>query len=68
MAKIRTSKKLLWKAIRLKCLDCCGNQPGEVRLCPATKCVLWPFRFGKTERACPQCRATGQEGDEDERD
>lgn len=34
------------KAIRRACLDCCGGQPGEVRLCPAIACGLWPFRLG----------------------
>ena len=35
------------KAIRLKCLDCCNNQREEVKLCPCTDCILYPFRFGK---------------------
>lgn len=35
------------KAIRAKCLDCTCQQPLEVRLCPVTKCALWPFRMGK---------------------
>lgn len=35
------------KAIRLKCLDCSGNQPLEVRLCCAVDCALWPFRAGR---------------------
>ena len=34
-------------AIRNKCLDCCCDQAYEVKLCPATKCPLHPFRFGK---------------------
>lgn len=34
------------KAIRAKCLDCCCGQPSEVRLCPATDCFLWSYRFG----------------------
>jgi len=34
------------KAIRLKCMDCCGFQNNEVRNCPATYCALWPFRMG----------------------
>lgn len=34
------------KAIREKCLDCCGNA-NEVKLCPVTDCALYPFRFGK---------------------
>lgn len=34
------------KAIRLKCLDCCVGQTGEVRLCESVNCPLWPFRSG----------------------
>lgn len=34
------------KAIRLKCLDCSDNQPGEVRLCQVRACPLWPLRLG----------------------
>lgn len=35
------------KAIRLKCIDCCGGNTAEVRKCPATHCFLWRFRMGK---------------------
>ena len=35
------------KAIRLKCLDCQGEQRGEVRNCASDDCPLWPFRLGK---------------------
>ena len=35
------------KAIRAKCIDCCGFQINEVRLCTAVNCPLHPFRFGK---------------------
>ena len=35
------------KAIRLKCLDCCGQQWNEVKLCPCTNCPLYHYRFGK---------------------
>lgn len=34
------------KAIRAKCMDCCGQQPSEVRRCTASACPLWPFRMG----------------------
>ena len=34
------------KAIRLKCLDCTCDQPGEVRACPSESCALWPYRMG----------------------
>ena len=35
------------RAIRAKCLDCACYQIGEVRLCEATQCALWPFRAGR---------------------
>lgn len=37
------------KAIRLKCLDCSGDNMAEVRKCPATNCPLWRYRMGKEE-------------------
>jgi hypothetical protein len=33
-------------AIRLKCLDCCGNQRTEVKKCTALLCPLWSYRMG----------------------
>lgn len=38
------------KAIRFKCLDCCGYQSNEVRLCPSTDCPLWRYRTGHEEK------------------
>lgn len=38
------------KAIRLKCLDCCGFQSNEVKECPSKNCPLWRFRMGYEER------------------
>ena len=36
------------KAIRAKCLDCCGGNPSNVRDCTAENgCALFEFRFGK---------------------
>ena len=34
------------KAIRAKCLDCTGEQPKEVRMCPSYYCPIWPYRMG----------------------
>ena len=39
------------KAIRLKCLDCCGGNNAEVRRCPATNCPLWRYRMGNEKKA-----------------
>jgi len=35
------------KAIRLRCLDCCGEQPSEVAKCAFRKCANWPYRYGE---------------------
>ena len=42
-----TTKAAILKDIRVKCLDCCVYQPGEVRKCTVYTCGLWPYRFGK---------------------
>lgn len=34
------------KAIRAKCLDCCGGQPYEVRLCTVVNFPLYAYRMG----------------------
>ncbi len=39
------------KAIRLKCLDCCGGQSAEVRRCPVVHCPLWRYRMGNESKA-----------------
>ena len=37
------------KAIRRKCLDCCGTSR-EVELCRITDCSLHPYRLGRNPR------------------
>lgn len=39
------------KAIRLKCLDCCGGNSAEVRRCPSENCPLWRYRLGSERKA-----------------
>lgn len=34
----------LERAIRAKCLDCCGGMRNEVRDCKLQYCPLWPYR------------------------
>jgi hypothetical protein len=36
------------KAIREKCLDCCGGSVGEVRKCTVTKCLSGRIGSGST--------------------
>ena len=41
------------RALRLRCLDCCGNQVSEVRACTAVRCPAWPFRMGTNPYRAP---------------
>lgn len=34
------------KAIRLKCVDCCGGALSEVKACVCRDCPLWAYRLG----------------------
>ena len=35
------------KAIRAKCIDCCGDDLKEVRECQIKECPLWLYRMGR---------------------
>jgi hypothetical protein len=35
------------KAIRAKCMDCCGGSPAVIRECEIDQCALHPYRMGK---------------------
>jgi hypothetical protein len=45
--RVMAGDKCPTKAIRLKCIDCCGYEESEVNKCHLESCPLWPFRFGK---------------------
>ena len=49
------------KAIRAKCLDCCGGFAPEVRRCEVTSCALHPYRMGHR----PKLEAETEETEED---
>ncbi len=42
------------KAIRAYCLGCMCGQANEVKLCPITKCELYPYRFGTNPNYKPK--------------
>jgi hypothetical protein len=44
------------KAIRAKCMDCCGEVSSEVRKCVMTTCALWPLRMGSVPRGLSEAR------------
>ena len=46
------------KAIRLKCLDCSGNNPYEVTECPIDTCPLFEYRSGHN----PKRKGVGGKG------
>ena len=35
------------KAVRAKCLDCCGGNKSVIPVCGIPNCPLYPFRLGK---------------------
>lgn len=35
------------RAIKLRCIDCCGGSYSEVKVCPSVNCALYPFRTGR---------------------
>ena len=37
------------QAIHQKCIECCNDQPHEVRKCESTRCALWRYRTGREE-------------------
>ncbi|MBR2798967.1 MAG: hypothetical protein IKE17_14670 [Clostridia bacterium] len=43
----------LERAIRAKCLDCCGGMRNEVRDCKLQYCPLWPYRGAGGEVCFP---------------
>lgn len=42
------------KAIRLKCLDCSGGSPAEVKKCAILKCPLWRWRLGHEDKTADE--------------
>lgn len=38
-------------AVKRYCLWCCGDQPKEVKLCPAEDCPIHPLRQGKRQES-----------------
>ena len=47
---VKVTKKVLWRAIRDNCLDCCCDDFAEVRFCSVPTCKLRPYRFGRTPK------------------
>ena len=41
------TKKPSLRVIRLRCIDCCAGNYGEVKKCEAIECPSWPYRTGK---------------------
>lgn len=43
----KETKLSLRKSIRVYCVNCCGNSPKEVALCPSKDCALYKHKEGK---------------------
>jgi len=50
------------RALRERCVDCCGDQLAEVRKCTATGCPSWPFRMGSNPWRSPASEAKQEAG------
>lgn len=50
---VKGKKGIPWfkKAIRERCLECCGFESRTVLLCESYECCLWEFRLGDGEKA-----------------
>ncbi len=48
------------RAIRRKCIDCCGGSFKEVRLCTSCACPLYSLRLGKNPGRRPSKRTEKQ--------
>lgn len=44
------SKANIYRAIRAKCLDCCGDSVIEITNCSVKSCPLRPYRFGSASK------------------
>ena len=53
LAKKKPIKATPLKAIRMKCLDCCGNNQAEVRRCVVWTCPIWSYRMGHRGKPPP---------------
>jgi hypothetical protein len=42
------------RAIREKCVECCGNCRDEVKFCVVADCPLWRLRFGRLPNTAAQ--------------
>ena len=42
------------RAVRLKCLDCCGDSSKEVEACSAVSCPLWWYRKSPSSLDAPE--------------
>ena len=58
------TKKMIYRAIREKCLDCSGGSQAEVDRCTSTRCALHPYRFGcRSRRKAHLSREESENGD-----
>jgi len=47
----RRGETWLKKAIRGRCLECCGYEARSVSLCESRECAIWEWRLGDGEKS-----------------
>jgi len=52
------------RAVRAKCMDCCGENAAEVRKCVTFRCALWPMRMGRGTRHLRDVEKFPERGEE----
>jgi hypothetical protein len=50
------------KALRERCIDCCGGSLAEARYCVSSSCPCWPFRMGENPWRSPPSEAKRESG------
>jgi hypothetical protein len=51
----------MWKAIRAKCLECCGGGTRAVEFCTCPDCPLYALRFGRHPKVADYAYQVGDE-------
>ena len=61
---LHVSKRMLWRAVRGKCIECSGDNMAEAARCTVEDCTLWMYRMGKYVKAEKLRELMNKEGEE----
>jgi hypothetical protein len=62
-AKAKTSRAY---AIKLECIRCFGGSSRDAKVCPTTKCWLWPHAYRRGKAVARGAETKDSNGDEEE--